>query len=350
MTTKQLKNVKTPTKRTDANNSLSQKEYKLYSERYEQSMKDIKNIQFKDRPEIKVSNTDAIDRFICNHKIKDSAEIVLNPRWYPIHVVVFDGTLNFERYENLEYQIDEKGQYWYKNNKFGGSYRPGQEALKGPTEDSRRIYYKRTNKKCKKDDPRVKPTLDIIKAISTSNCSDLIILLLDAGFSYKSIGIYLKNNFKEFETTDLDILVKFISQNFESYYRNNSREIINTIRSTNEILKKYQSKLNLNKFSVGSLFDNPEQFKISNNLQAKEESKVLTGVKDIKEFSEPVQKIVSIFKGEDSAKITEKEEIKIEEEKTIIEENENETLINQIKVKQQELSQLIDKLYINLSN
>lgn len=85
------------------------------------------------------------------------------------------------------------------------------------------------------------------------------------------------------------------------------------------------------------------------------ESKILTGVKDIKEFSEPVQKIIPIFKSEDSDKMIKKEEIKIEvpkieEQKTIIEKNENEILINQIKVKQQELSQLIDKLYINLSN
>lgn len=100
----------------------------------------------------------------------------------------------------------------------------------------------------------------------------------------------------------------------------------------------------------------------SNSKEEQKELKVLTGVKDIKEFSEPVQEIISIFKGEDSDKI-DKKEVKIKE-KPIIEETKNETLINQIIIKQQEceskaqeyissikeLGQLVHKLMYKSSN
>lgn len=143
-----------------------------------------------------------------------------------------------------------------------------------------------------------------------------------------------------------------------------TEKLINILEQADEIMKDFKQRYNIPDLSFSKVDEDGLLIcGINNSLKAqaeyqeslKNEPKVLTGVKDIKEFSEPVQKIIPIFKGENSDKIIKKEEIKIEvpkieEQKTIIEENENETLINQIKVKQQELSQLIDKLCINLSS
>lgn len=299
-----------------SNNFLTLDQVNVYNKKYEKTLEYYKQnkITFLDK------------------ESKDNNDIEKIIRTYTF--TLFDNILDIKFQAKPVYKYDGlSGRYKDKiaDKDLGSSYRVGQQAIKSTRDEG----------------------LDLSYSCNTvlPDIAELITVLLNKGCNPTRIYRYLCSIIPEFEKKcSQSSYNNYVNQRIKGYYSVTPDELIDIIKRSNDIINKFRATYNIQKLKAyNGNFEKYMMLQDQSLNNSQKEPKVLTGVKDIKEFSEPVQKIIPIFKGQDSDKIIKKEEIKIEE-KTIIEENENETLINQIKVKQQELNQLIDKLCINLSN
>lgn len=331
-------------------NWLTEAEWKLYKDLYEESIRFLENFKFKSYEDSDIKKINNSEFFKSDEDIKifirdfrlNINNIILNEKYYPKPVTKFDWN-NIDRYRGLNVPKEDQGR----------AYRNGQERLKGFNETTRSVYYKTTKITPRKDKRALKA-----KELRTllNDYIFLIVVLRNWGCHPSFIYRFLCKYLEKLSLYKEETVTFFIEENIIGYLSLYPSYLLDILKNTNTILDNSKITFNITEkylkngsYNCGltNSLDACNQFRKEHSLDKMNELKVLTGVKDIKEFSESVQKIIPIFKGEDSDKITKKEEIKIEE-KTIIEENE--ILINQIKVKQQELNQLIDKLCINLSN